>query len=219
MSFENCPNKKSILKELLQCLSIAYEYASGLIEFRKIGPCITIYGSARLKPGSKFYELAVELSSKLAKSGFSVMTGGGPGIMQAANKGAYESSKGKSAGCSIYIPYEKYSNPFLNFHHHCNFFFIRKVLLTRYSAGFIALPGGFGTLDELFEMLTLIKTERMKNFPVILIGTEFWQPLLKYIQETMIPSGTVSTEEINCITLTDEITEAIKIIKDYCHEK
>lgn len=218
MSFENCPSKKSIYKELSQCLSIAKEYAKGLLEFRKIGPCITIYGSARLQPESKYYEITVELANKLAKDGFSVMTGGGPGIMQAANKGAFESGLGKSAGCSIYIPYEKYSNPFLNFHHHCNFFFIRKVLLTRYSAGFIALPGGFGTLDELFEMLTLIKTERMNNFPVILIGVTFWQPLLDYITETMIPFGTVSQEEISCITLTDDVTEAVKIINDYCHE-
>lgn len=218
MSFENCPKKRTLLDELLQCFKITKEYAVGLLKFRKIGPCITIYGSARLKSGNKYYEDTVILAKKLAESGFSIMTGGGPGIMQAANRGAYESKLPKSAGCSIFIPYEKYSNPFLNFHHHCNFFFIRKVLLTRFSAGFVAFPGGFGTLDELFEMLTLIKTERMKNFPVVLIGVEFWQPLLDYIQSTMIPLGTVSLEEIACITLTDDLDHAANVINNYCHE-
>lgn len=218
MTCENCNRKKNLLRDFGQCFKIFLEYARGLIKFRSLGPCITIYGSARLQEESKYYQLTVDLAKKLAETGFSVMTGAGPGIMQAANAGAYSTGKPRSAGCSIFIPYEEFSNPFLNFHHHCHFFFIRKVLLTRYSSGFIALPGGFGTLDELFEMLTLIKTERMKDFPVILFGSEFWQPLMHYIENTMMEYGTVTPEEIACIEITDDIDHALAIIKNYCHE-
>lgn len=214
MSFNNCANRKSLLTELFNCLKIIKEYYVGIYKFRKLGPCVTIYGSARINKDSAIHSNAQSLANQLSEAGFGIMTGGGPGIMQAANTGAY--SNNKSAGCSISIPYEKFSNPYLNTHHHCNYFFVRKVLLTKFSSAFVAFPGGFGTLDELFEMLTLIKTHKMENFPVILVGTSFWQPLINYIRDYMVDLGTVSESEMDCITVTDSLEETMQIIKNYC---
>lgn len=207
------PVKRSMFTEIINCIKIAVEYFIGIVKFRNLMPCITIYGSARLDKNTKEYKLTFDLAKKLTESGYNIITGGGPGIMQAANEGAYSSKKGKSAGCSIYIPHETFSNPFLEFHHHCNYFFIRKVLLTRFSSGFIALPGGFGTLDELFEMLTLIKTHRISNFPIILVDKKFWEPMLDFIKDKMLTRGTVSEDEMECISITDDISEALAIIK------
>lgn len=215
MSKVKHPEKRSLLFEAYNCCKMVLEYYKGILKFRDISPCITVYGSARLHEDTKEYQATKELANALTQAGYNIITGGGPGIMQAANEGCYNSSNGKSAGCSIFIPHETFSNPYLNFHHHCNYFFIRKVLLTRFSSGFIAMPGGIGTLDELFEMLTLIKTHRISDFPVILFDSEFWRPMMEFMQTKMLELGTVNEQEIDWITVTDDIQTVVDTIKKY----
>ncbi len=193
------------------------EFVEGYDTLAKIGPCVSVFGSARTKPGTKYYEMASEIGQKLAAVGLGVITGGGPGIMEAGNLGA-SNEKGASVGLNIELPFEQTPNPYIdqdkliNF----NFFFVRKVMFMKYAQGFIVLPGGFGTLDELFEALTLVQTQKTAKFPIILVGTSFWEGLIDWIQETMLEKeGNVSAEDMHLFKLVDTADEAVNEILEF----
>jgi len=204
--------KNRMSRGIIVAAKFIKEFLHGCLAFRNIGPTITVYGSARFKPGQKYYDIAVELGKVLAKNGIAVMTGGGPGIMEAANKGA-KLGGGKSYGCSIIIPCESRNNPYVDKGVTFKYFFARKFILSKFSSGFIALPGGYGTMDEIFEMATLVKTEKIPGFPIVLIGTEFWQPMIDYLDNTFVANGTIYKEELDCFYLTDSIDDALGYIK------
>ena len=195
-------------------IRIALEFISGFRQLGSVGPAVTVFGSSRTTPEDKNYSLAVTLGSLLAKEGFAVITGGGHGIMEAANKGAYLAG-GTSIGLNIDIPNEqvpnKYVNKLLNF----RYFFSRKVMLVRYSMAYVALPGGFGTLDECFELLTLMQTEKIKHFPVILINKAYWQNLVDWIHNTMERHGNIDENDSSLIKVVDTPIEAIEYIRDF----
>ncbi|MBP9741164.1 MAG: TIGR00730 family Rossman fold protein [Chitinophagaceae bacterium] len=178
-----------------------------------VGPCITVFGSARFTEDHAYYIAAREFGKRIATLGFTTMTGGGPGIMEAANRGAFENG-GESVGCNIKLPFEQKENPYIHKSITFNYFFSRKVLLVKYSYAFIILPGGFGTMDELFETLTLIQTKTINDFPVVLYGKKYFQPLLDYIQ-LMIEEQTISQEDMKLVLLTDDFDEAIDHIESY----
>ena len=183
----------------------------------RIGPCVSIFGSARTKPENKYYQLAEEVAYLLTKQKFGVITGGGPGIMEAGNKGAKKGG-GKSVGLNIVLPFEQEANPYIDSDKIINFdyFFIRKVMFIKYAQGFIVLPGGFGTLDEMFEALTLIQTEKSGKFPVILIGKSFWTGLIDWIKEVLLAEeNNISPEDLDLIQIVDTAEEAVKMINDY----
>lgn len=188
-------------------LRVAMEFITGFRTLHYVGPCITVFGSARFKEDHTYYKAARELSAKIAKTGFSIMSGGGPGIMEAANRGAKDVD-GKSIGCNILLPFEQTGNPYLDKFVNFKYFFVRKVLLTKYSYGFVIMPGGFGTMDEFFETLTLIQTQKISNFPVVLFGTEFYEPLMTFIR-SMAKQGTISPEDLDLFLLTDSYDEAL----------
>ena len=169
------------------------EFVNGFERMSAIGPCVSVFGSARTKPGEKYYELAVSVSKKIAEAGYGIITGGGPGIMEAGNKGA-SLAKGTSVGLNIDLPFEQHDNPFIDSDKSLDFdyFFVRKVMFIKYSQGFVVMPGGFGTLDELFEAITLIQTHKIDTFPIVLVGTEFWGGLLDWIKTTMLEAGNIS---------------------------
>lgn len=204
----------NLINEISTVSRFVKEQLQAYFTFRHIGPVITVYGSARFKEDNPHYQKAVELGTKLAKSGFAVMTGGGPGIMEAANKGA-QLAGGISCGCSIKIAEERVQNKYLDKHVYFSNFFTRKVNLTKFSTGFIALAGGYGTLDELFEMATLIKTNKMKNFPIVLIGSDFWQPLVEYMASKLIENKTIYQSELECFYLTDSTDDAVAYIENF----
>jgi len=193
------------------------EFVEGFEKMNKIGPCVSIFGSARTKPGAKYYELASQLAGRLCKEGYGVITGGGPGIMEAGNKGAKEAN-GVSVGLNIELPFEQNSNPYIDpdkniFH---NYFFIRKVMFVKYAQAFIAMPGGFGTLDELFEVLTLIQTTKISPVPVILYGSEFWNGMKDWITNVMLHEhGNISPKDLDLIPITDSIDEVMQVINDF----
>jgi uncharacterized protein (TIGR00730 family) len=178
-----------------------------------VGPCITVFGSARFKEDNEYYKFAREFGKQIAAYGFTTMTGGGPGIMEAANRGAYESG-GLSVGCNIQLPFEqvhnKYMHQWVTFEH----FFVRKVILLKYSYAFIIMPGGFGTMDEFFETLTLVQTKTIHSFPIVLFGKEYYEPLLE-VMEHMAEKGTISQEDMSLVLLTDDVTEAMEHIRKY----
>jgi uncharacterized protein (TIGR00730 family) len=193
------------------------EFVEGYDTLARIGPCVSVFGSARTKPGTKYYEMATEIGQKLAAAGLGVITGGGPGIMEAGNRGASQ-EKGASVGLNIELPFEQSANPYIdndkliNF----NFFFVRKVMFMKYAQGFIVLPGGFGTLDELFEALTLVQTQKTAQFPIILVGTEFWSGLLDWIKEVMLEKeANISPEDMFLFKLVDTADEAVNEIFDF----
>jgi len=193
------------------------EFVQGFERLNKIGPCVSIFGSARTIPDHKYYKLSTELAKRMVDEGFGVITGGGPGIMEAANKGAYEQG-GPSVGLNIDLPFEQNDNKWIdsdkNLDH--RYFFIRKVMFVKYAQAFIALPGGFGTLDELFEVLTLIQTQKITQVPVILVGSEFWGGLKDWITNTMLEAnGNISPKDLDLIPITDDIDEVIKIFLDF----
>jgi uncharacterized protein (TIGR00730 family) len=196
---------------------IMSEFVEGFERLAKIGPCVSIFGSARTKPGHPYYQMSLEIAAKLVRHGYGVITGGGPGIMEAANKGACLEG-GKSVGLNIKLPHEQFSNQFidkdklLNFEH----FFVRKVMFIKYSQGFIVMPGGFGTLDEFFEALTLIQTKKIGRFPIVLVGRSFWQGLLDWIKTIMWEKEiNISPEDMDLINIVDTPTEAVKVIDDF----
>ena len=194
--------------ELLRTFRIAWEFIRGFRTLHFVGPSVTVFGSTRFKEDHRYYQLAREVGDRLARAGFTVITGGGPGVMEAANRGAKEAG-GTSVGCSIQLPSEQFANPYLDLMVEFHYFFVRKVMLVKYSYAFIVLPGGFGTLDEIFETATLIQTGKMKDFPLVVMGTDYWRPLLKLLNEKMVPEGTVDPKDVERLIVTDSPDEAV----------
>ena len=193
------------------------EFVEGYETLAKIGPCVSIFGSARTKPGTKYYEIGVDIAKKLASAGLGVITGGGPGIMEAANKGAHV-EKGASVGLNIDLPFEQEANPYIDADKLINFrfFFVRKVMFMKYAQGFIVLPGGFGTLDELFEALTLVQTQKTAQFPIILVGKSFWAGMLEWIKTTMLDEEqNISPEDLDLFKVVDTADEAVNEIFEF----
>tara|TARA_B100000214_G_scaffold232107_1_gene169316 strand:- start:412 stop:1098 length:687 start_codon:yes stop_codon:yes gene_type:complete len=193
------------------------EFVEGYEKLSLIGPCISIFGSARTKASNKYYKLTEEISGEIVKRGYGVITGGGPGIMEAANKGAKENN-GKSVGLCIELPFEENSNKFIDKDKKLNFdyFFVRKVMFVRYAQGFIVMPGGFGTLDELFEALTLIQTNKVEMFPIILVGSEFWEGLIKWIKNTLLEENyNISSEDLDLFKIADTKEDVINILEEF----
>lgn len=191
------------------------EFVAGFEALNKIDPCISIFGSARTKPGSKYYELAVEIAQRLTEEGYGIITGGGPGIMEAGNKGAFE-GEGTSVGLNIDLPFEQSNNPYLNHSLDHKYFFVRKVMFVKYAQAFVVLPGGFGTLDELFEVLTLIQTKKITKVPVILVGREFWTGMKKWIKDVMLDlEHNIKASDLDLIPITDSKDEIVSIINDF----
>lgn len=207
---------ESIGKDSWMVFKIMAELVDGYDKLAKIGPCVSIFGSARLKEGDKYYELAVEIAQKITDIGFGIITGGGPGIMEAGNKGARQ-GEGKSIGLNIDLPFEQHFNPYIdkNYSMDFNYFFVRKVMFVKYSQGFIVMPGGFGTLDELSEALTLIQTAKIARFPVVLVGTAFWSGLIDWFKETLLKDGMISEEDLNLYRIVDTANEAVAHIKAF----
>jgi len=192
------------------------EFVQGFEHLEKIGPCVSIFGSARTKPGSKYYEMATEIAGKLTKKGYGIITGGGPGIMEAGNKGAFEAG-GTSAGLNIELEFEQHSNPYIDPDKSIDFdyFFVRKVMFMKYSQGFVVMPGGFGTFDEMFEAITLIQTQKIAAFPIVMVGKDYWSGLVEWIKKTMIDEGTISPKDTDIFHLVDTPDEAVKIINKF----
>ncbi|HEX2222775.1 MAG TPA: TIGR00730 family Rossman fold protein [Thermoanaerobaculia bacterium] len=197
--------------ELARLGRILREFVRAFRRLHFLGPCVTVFGSARFPETHRYYELGREMGRRLGAAGFTVMTGGGPGIMEAANRGAKDVGA-CSVGLNIVLPHEQEPNPFLDLWMEFRYFFIRKVMLVKYSYAFVVLPGGFGTLDEIFETATLIQTGKIKQFPLVLMGTEFWQPMMDFLRNTMIPEGTISPVDVERILFTDSPDEAMEFI-------
>lgn len=203
--------KQSRLQEFLFTLKVMREFIKGFRTLHFVGPCVTVFGSARFGEEHPYYKLGMEAGSALSKLGFAVMTGGGPGIMEAANRGAKEAG-GLSLGCNIVLPKEQTANPYLDKVVEFNHFFVRKVLMFKYSFAFVVLPGGVGTTDEMFEALTLIQTKKVSDFPVILMGKEFWKPLLDLL-DTFDRDKTASRTEFDSLLVTDSIAEMTEFVR------
>lgn len=196
---------------------IMSEFVEGYERMAKIGPCVSIFGSARTKEENPYYEQAVEVGEKLAKAGFGVITGGGPGIMEAGNKGAKKGG-GRSVGLNIDLPFEQNYNPYIDPEHNLefNYFFVRKVIFVKYSQGFIIMPGGFGTLDELFEAITLIQTKKINKRPVVLISHDYWDGLVEWVKRVMLEKeNNISESDLNYLKVVDTADEAVKYIEDF----
>jgi uncharacterized protein (TIGR00730 family) len=205
-----------------QIFKIMAEFVQGFETLAKIGPCISIFGSARTKPGHKYYELTVEVAKRLAEEGFGIITGGGPGIMEAANKGA-EMANGVSVGLNIDLPFEQNSNPFIDRDKNLNFdyFFVRKVMFTKYSQGFIMMPGGWGTMDEFFEVATLIQTRKFTQTPMICMGSAYWNGLFQWMKEVMEETeANISPGDLDMIRIFDTVDEVVAYLSEfYTHNK
>ena len=193
------------------------EFVNGFEKMSKIGPCVSIFGSARTKPDNKYYKLAQSVAQKIVEAGYGVITGGGPGIMEAGNKGAHLAG-GTSVGLNIDLPFEQHDNPYIDSDKSLDFdyFFVRKVMFVKYSQGFVVMPGGFGTLDELFEAITLIQTKKIEKFPIILFGSDFWGGLMDWIKDTLLEKfGNISATDLDLIHLVDTEDEVISILDDF----
>jgi uncharacterized protein (TIGR00730 family) len=199
--------------EFLRILRIGREFIHGFRALHFLGPCVTVFGSARFTEEHRYYHLAREVGAELARSSFTVMTGGGPGVMEAANRGARDEG-GASVGCNIQLPHEQEPNPYVDRFVEFRYFFVRKVMLVKYSYAFIVLPGGYGTLDELFETATLIQTGKIHDFPLVLMGRDYWQPLLDFLRETLVGEGTISPDDISALFVTDSPAEAVAHIRE-----
>lgn len=195
---------------------IMSEFVEAFEKMGRIGPCVSIFGSARTKEDDKYYQLAEDLAYKITQHGYGVITGGGPGIMEAANKGANRGG-GKSVGLNISLPFEEYSNPYIDRNKKIDFdfFFVRKVMFVKYAQGFVVLPGGFGTLDELFEAITLIQTKKIGKFPIVLVGKEFWGGLVEWIKNSLLQNGMIAEKDLDLFHLVDTSDEAVKIINEF----
>jgi uncharacterized protein (TIGR00730 family) len=198
----------SRLSELRRLLRIGADFIRGFRGLHFVGPCVTVFGSARFQEDHRYYTLAREVGRRLGRAGFTVLTGGGPGIMEAANRGARDVGA-PSIGCNIILPTEQEPNPYVDRWLEFRYFFVRKVMLVKYSYAFVVLPGGFGTMDEIFECATLIQTGKIKNFPLILMGTEFWQPLQDFLCHGMVSEKTILPADCDRLLLTDSVDEAI----------
>ncbi len=206
--------------DLWSVFKIMGEFVEGYDKLFKIGPCVTIFGSARTKPDQKYYKLASEFASLLTEKGFGVISGGGPGIMEAANKGATESN-GKSVGVGIELPHEQGINEFVDPRYAINFnyFFVRKVMFVKYSQALVVFPGGFGTLDELFESLTLVQTNKITKIPIVLFGSEYWKGLVDWVNTTMKTWGTISEDDTDLFIVTDSCREGVEHICDFYEQQ
>ncbi|MCD6064430.1 MAG: family Rossman fold protein [Flavipsychrobacter sp.] len=205
-----------------QVFKIMAEFVQGFETLAKIGPCISIFGSARTKPGHKYYDLTVEVARRLADEGFGIITGGGPGIMEAGNKGA-NLAGGRSVGLNIELPFEQHNNPYIDFDKSINFdyFFVRKVMFAKYSQGFIMMPGGWGTMDEFFEVATLIQTRKFTQTPMICMGSSYWNGLFTWMKETMLEvEGNISPGDLDMIKVFDNADEVVAYLHEfYSHNK
>jgi uncharacterized protein (TIGR00730 family) len=190
-------------EELARLFRIGKDFMRGFRALHFLDPVVTVFGSARFPESHRYYALARETGRQLAQSGYTVMTGGGPGIMEAANRGAREAG-GASVGCNIELPHEQMPNPYLDLFVEFRYFFVRKVMLVKYSTAFVCMPGGFGTMDEVFETATLIQTGKILGFPVILMGSDYWAPLLRFVNETMVREGTLSAAESQLLSVSDD---------------
>lgn len=192
------------------------EFVEGFDKLAKIGPCVSIFGSARTKQDNPYYKMAEQIAGQLVKHGYGVITGGGPGIMEAGNKGAFQ-AKGKSVGLNIDLPFEQFNNLYIDSDKLINFdyFFVRKVMFVKFSQGFIVMPGGFGTLDEMFEALTLIQTQKIGKFPIVLVGSEYWTGLFDWIKSTLVAGGYINEEDLALVNLVETPEEAVKVIDDF----
>ncbi|SDL66281.1 hypothetical protein SAMN05421823_107189 [Catalinimonas alkaloidigena] len=196
---------------------IMSEFVEGFEKLAKIGPCVSIFGSARTKPSHPYYKMAEEIAAKLVRHGYGVITGGGPGIMEAGNKGAHEQG-GKSVGLNIQLPFEQFNNIYIDRDKLLNFdyFFVRKVMFIKYAQGFVVMPGGMGTLDELFEAITLIQTRKIGRFPIVLVGRKFWDGLFQWIEEIVLKEEhNINPEDLELVNLVDTPEEAVKVIDDF----
>lgn len=202
----------SRIKELQQLLRIFWETLRGFRALHFVGPCVTVFGSARFNEGHPYYRLARQIGSKLAQVGFTVITGGGPGLMEAANRGAKETG-GRSVGCNITLPKEQKPNPYLDQWVEFHYFFVRKLMLAKYSYAFIAMPGGFGTADEFFEVATLLQTGKIEHFPLVLFGKAYWGPLLKMFRDSMLKQGAIDTLDLDLFFVTDSPGQAVDYIR------
>lgn len=207
------------VKDLWRIFRVMAEFVEGFDELATVGPAVSFFGSARAKPDQKYYKLAEKTAFEIAKAGFAVITGGGGGIMEAANKGAADAG-GKSIGLNIEIPLEQIPNKYQNLSLHFRYFFCRKVMFLKYAHGFIVFPGGFGTMDEFFESLVLIQTLKQASFPVILMCSEYWQGLITWMKEEMLKEHHhISPEDLNVFTVVDKPEDAVKIITDFKESK
>lgn len=196
---------------------IMAEFVEGFEKMSKIGPCVSIFGSARTKPESKYFKIAIEISSQLASLGYGIITGGGPGIMEAANQGA-QSAGGKSVGLNIDLPFEQNHNPYIDSEHNLEFdyFFVRKVIFVKYSQAFVIMPGGLGTLDEMFEAMTLVQTKKINKRPIVLVGSSYWQGLIDWITKSVLEEeNNISIDDLKLIQIVDTAEEAVKYIDEF----
>jgi len=207
---------ETISQDTWEIFKVMSEMVEGFQKLTKIGPCVSIFGSARTQDGDKYYKLAEEIAYLLTKSGFGIITGGGHGIMEAANKGAHIAN-GKSVGLNIALPFEQKPNAYIDSNKLLTFdyFFVRKTMFLKYSMGFIAMPGGFGTLDELTEALTLVQTHKLARFPIILVGKEYWEGLMSWIRSTVINEKNISPEDLDVFTVTDTAEETVRYINEF----
>ena len=204
--------------ELLRALRIFAEFIYGFRALHFVGPCVTVFGSARFPEDHRYYALAREVGAGLARAGFTVMSGGGPGVMEAANRGAKDVG-GRTVGCNIELSREQRPNPYLDVWVTFRHFFVRKVMLVKYSYAFVVLPGGFGTLDEIFETATLIQTAKIRDFPLVLMGVEFWAPLLDFMRNTLVRAGTIDTADLGRLYLSDSPEEVVAYIRETAFRK
>jgi uncharacterized protein (TIGR00730 family) len=204
---------RSRRQEFFFTIRVMLEFIKGFRALHFVGPCVSVFGSARLTENHPYYQVAREVGKRLTKLGFTVMTGGGSGIMEAANRGAKEAG-GRSVGCNIKLPIEQKPNPYTDTRVTFNHFFVRKVLLVKYSYAFVVMPGGIGTLDELFEVITLIQTKKILNFPVVLMGKEYFQPVMEFLKR-MVLEGTIDVFELDLLLLTDSVDEAMAHIEKH----
>jgi hypothetical protein len=202
------------IDESWRIFKIMAEFVEAVEELSQIGPAVTVFGSARVTPENEYYKKTREIARLLAQSGFAIITGGGPGIMEAANRGAAEAG-GKSIGMNIRLPFEQEPNPYANIAIDYKYFFIRKVMFVKYAMAYIILPGGYGTMDELFEAITLIQTKRIKSFPVILIGSDYWKGLMSWLKGTMLKEGKILERDFNLIQIFDEPDQVVKHIQKF----
>lgn len=212
-AFENQDWHEIKITDSWQIFKIMAEFVEGFEKLSKIGPCVSIFGSARTPTDNKYYKIAEDIARLLTDRGYGVISGGGPGIMEAANKGAYENG-GKSVGLNIELPFEQFHNKYIDRDKILEFdyFFVRKVMFMKYSQGFIVLPGGFGTMDEMFEAITLIQTGKIARFPIVLVGTDYWRGLLDWVENHMLDAKNISPEDLNLYALVDTAEEAAEQI-------
>jgi uncharacterized protein (TIGR00730 family) len=205
---------RSRRRELLTVVRVAAEFIAGFRKLHFLGPAVTVFGSARTKDGDANYSLARSMGAALSELGFAVITGGGPGIMEAANRGAKDVN-GLSVGCAIQLPHEQVSNPYVDISLKFRYFFVRKVMLVKYSYAFVVIPGGFGTVDEWFEALTLIQTAKIHEFPVVVMGVEYWRPIVEQL-ETMVDAGMIARSDLDLLLVTDSVEDAARYIDEIC---